>query len=436
MRRRGAAGACASNWVESAVICALAAAGSTPLAAHQRSTAASPPAAPHRRRQPSRTDAVVQEGNRQRGLLPAGGRRLAVLHRLHGHRQHAQHANPYVLQLIMDSLRYWVTEMHVDGFRFDLASTLARGLHEVDRLSAFFDLIQQDPVVSRVKLIAEPWDVGEGGYQVGNFPPQWAEWNGRYRDSVRDYWRGRRPDAGRDRVPRSPARATCTRRRAGDRTPASTSSPRTTDSRCATSSRYNEKHNEANGEDNNDGESHNRVLELRRRRPDRRSGDQRASRPPAAEPAGDAAAVAGRADAARRRRDRPHAAAATTTPTARTTRSRGTTGNTPTPRCYEFTSARSSPCGAATRLPAAAVLPRAQRSTASADHLAGSPRGDEMDDDAGSQHVLKTITVYLGGGSIEQGPRGEAVSDTNVLWLINGDHDANRPWRYARRSRG
>ena len=96
---------------------------------------------------------------------------------------------PHVLQLLMDSLRYWVLEMHVDGFRFDLAATLARELHEVDRLSAFFDLIQQDPVVSRVKLIAEPWDVGEGGYQVGNFPPLWSEWNGRYRDTVRDYWR-------------------------------------------------------------------------------------------------------------------------------------------------------------------------------------------------------------------------------------------------------
>ena len=98
--------------------------------------------------------------------------------------------DPHVLQLIMDSLRYWVTEMHVDGFRFDLAATLARELHDVDRLSAFFDLIQQDPVVSQVKLIAEPWDVGEGGYQVGNFPVLWTEWNGQYRDVVRDFWRG------------------------------------------------------------------------------------------------------------------------------------------------------------------------------------------------------------------------------------------------------
>ncbi|MDX6250743.1 MAG: isoamylase, partial [Kribbellaceae bacterium] len=98
--------------------------------------------------------------------------------------------HPHVLQLIMDSLRYWVTEMHVDGFRFDLAATLARQFHEVDRLSAFFDLVQQDPVVSQVKLIAEPWDVGDGGYQVGNFPPLWTEWNGKYRDTVRDFWRG------------------------------------------------------------------------------------------------------------------------------------------------------------------------------------------------------------------------------------------------------
>ncbi|HEX8429831.1 MAG TPA: alpha-amylase family glycosyl hydrolase, partial [Longimicrobium sp.] len=97
---------------------------------------------------------------------------------------------PQTLQMVMDSLRYWIQEMHVDGFRFDLASTLARELHEVNRLSSFFDVIHQDPVISQVKLIAEPWDVGDGGYQVGNFPVQWAEWNGKYRDTVRSYWRG------------------------------------------------------------------------------------------------------------------------------------------------------------------------------------------------------------------------------------------------------
>ena len=104
--------------------------------------------------------------------------------------------HPSVLRLIMDSLRYWVTECHVDGFRFDLASALARELYEVDRLSAFFDVIHQDPVLSQVKLIAEPWDVGPGGYQVGNFPVLWSEWNGIYRDTMRDFWRG----AGRDRA--------------------------------------------------------------------------------------------------------------------------------------------------------------------------------------------------------------------------------------------
>src|SRR5688572_30147425 len=98
--------------------------------------------------------------------------------------------HPRTLQLIMDSLRYWALEIGVDGFRFDLASALARELHEVDRLGSFFDIITQDPVIARLKLIAEPWDVGEGGYQVGNFPPLWSEWNGKYRDSVRDFWRG------------------------------------------------------------------------------------------------------------------------------------------------------------------------------------------------------------------------------------------------------
>ncbi len=116
-----------------------------------------------------------------------------------GNSLNARH--PHTLQLIMDSLRYWVTEMHVDGFRFDLASTLARELHDVDRLSAFFDLVQQDPIVSQVKLIAEPWDVGEGGYQVGNFPGLWTEWNGKYRDTVRDYWRGEPATLGGVRLP-------------------------------------------------------------------------------------------------------------------------------------------------------------------------------------------------------------------------------------------
>ena len=144
-------------------------------------------------------------------------------------------AHPSTLRLIMDSLRYWVIECHVDGFRFDLASALAREFHEVDRLSAFFDIIHQDPVLSQVKLIAEPWDVGEGGYQVGNFPVLWSEWNGIYRDTVRDFWRGAGAPSPRSRSA-SPARATSTSRTAASRSRRSTSSRRTTASRCATSS--------------------------------------------------------------------------------------------------------------------------------------------------------------------------------------------------------
>ncbi len=157
----------------------------------------------------------------------------------------------------MDSLRYWVLEMHVDGFRFDLASTLAREFYDVDRLSAFFDLVQQDPVVSQVKLIAEPWDVGEGGYQVGNFPGLWTEWNGKYRDTVRDYWRGEPATLGEfaSRLTGSSDLYEATGRRPG----ASINFVTCHDGfPLADLVSYNEKHNEANGEDNRDGESHNR----------------------------------------------------------------------------------------------------------------------------------------------------------------------------------
>ncbi len=165
--------------------------------------------------------------------------------------------NPNVLRLLMDSLRYWVEDMHVDGFRFDLASALARELHDVDRLGSFFDVIHQDPVISQVKLIAEPWDVGEGGYQVGGFPVGWAEWNGKYRDTVRDFWRG-----AESTLAEFASRLT------------GSSDLYSDDGRLPTASvnfitahdgftlhdlvSYNEKHNEANGEDNRDGESHNR----------------------------------------------------------------------------------------------------------------------------------------------------------------------------------
>ena len=165
--------------------------------------------------------------------------------------------SPHVLQLIMDSLRYWVLEMHVDGFRFDLAATLARQFHEVDKLSAFFDIIQQDPVISQVKLIAEPWDLGDGGYQVGNFPPLWTEWNGKYRDTVRDFWRGEPASLGEFA---SRLTGSSDLYAHSDRRP--TASINFVVAHDGFTLRdlvsYNEKHNEANGEGGNDGESHNR----------------------------------------------------------------------------------------------------------------------------------------------------------------------------------
>ena len=212
--------------------------------------------------------------------------------------------HPHTLQLIMDSLRYWVTEMHVDGFRFDLAASLARELHEVDRLSAFFDLIQQDPVVSQVKLIAEPWDVGEGGYQVGNFPP--CGRSGTASTATRSATSGaasRPPWASSP--PASPAAPTSTRAAAGTRRPASTSSPRTTASRCATwspttrsTTRPTARTTTTATDDNRswncgvEGETDDpEVLALRR--------------PPAAQLPGHAVPVAGRPDAAGRRRAGP-----------------------------------------------------------------------------------------------------------------------------------
>jgi isoamylase len=161
------------------------------------------------------------------------------------------------LRLIMDSLRYWVTEMHVDGFRFDLASALAREFHEVDRLSAFFDLVNQDPIVSQVKLIAEPWDVGEGGYQVGGFPPLWTEWNGKYRDTVRDFWRGEPASLGEFAFRFT---GSSDLYEADNRRPIASINFVTAHDGFTLNDlvSYNEKHNAANGEDNRDGESHNR----------------------------------------------------------------------------------------------------------------------------------------------------------------------------------
>jgi isoamylase len=164
---------------------------------------------------------------------------------------------PAVLRLIMDSLRYWILDMHVDGFRFDLAATLARELHEVDRLSAFFDIIHQDPVISQVKLIAEPWDIGEGGYQVGKFPVGWAEWNGKYRDCIRDYWRG-----ADSMLAEFAERFTGSSDlyKADYRRPTASINFVTAHDGFTLNDlvSYNEKHNDANGENNQDGDDHNR----------------------------------------------------------------------------------------------------------------------------------------------------------------------------------
>jgi glycogen operon protein len=169
--------------------------------------------------------------------------------------------HPHTLQLVMDSLRYWVTEMHIDGFRFDLAATLARELYDVDRLSAFFDIVHQDPILNRVKLIAEPWDVGMGGYQVGNFPVLWCEWNGKYRDVTRDYWRSQDSTLGE-----FAARLTGSSDLYQDdgRKPYASINFITAHDGFTLRDlvSYNEKHNEANGENNQDGESHNRSWNL------------------------------------------------------------------------------------------------------------------------------------------------------------------------------
>jgi isoamylase len=172
-----------------------------------------------------------------------------------GNSLNARH--PHALQLVMDSLRYWILEMHVDGFRFDLAAALARELHDVDRLSAFFDLVQQDPVVSQVKLIAEPWDVGEGGYQVGNFPALWTEWNGKYRDSVRDFWRGQ-PGTLPDFASRLSGSSDLYE--ASGRRPVASINFVTCHDGFPLEDlvSYNDKHNDANGEGNADGSDDNR----------------------------------------------------------------------------------------------------------------------------------------------------------------------------------
>ena len=233
--------------------------------------------------------------------------------------------HPSVLRLIMDSLRYWVIDCHVDGFRFDLASALARELYDVDRLSAFFDVIHQDPVLSQVKLIAEPWDLGPGGYQVGNFPVLWTEWNGLYRDTMRDVWRGQANVAAFA----SRFTGSSDLYESDGRHPSASINFITAHDgfTLADLVSYNQKHNEANLEDNRDGTDDNRSWNCGVEGPTDDPEITRAARAPAAQLPGHAAALPGRADAARPATRSAARSAATTTPGARTTRSRGSTGS-------------------------------------------------------------------------------------------------------------
>ena len=323
----------------------------------------------------------------------------------------------------MDSLRYWVLEMHVDGFRFDLASALARELHEVDRLGAFFDIIHQDPVLSQVKLIAEPWDLGEGGYQVGNFPPGWTEWNGKYRDTVRDYWQGRDGRSAELAYPPDRLQRPLRARRAGAPRPASTSSPPTTASPCATWSATTQKHNEANGEDNRDGTDDNLQLELRRRRADRRpwrscrcgSGRSATSWPRCCSPRACRCCSPATSWGAPSR--------ATTTPTARTTRSPGSTGTRASlgQRLHAFVRRL-------IRLRMAHPIFRRRRffegceigDSGAKDILWLKPDGEEMDTESWNAPGTRAIGAFLNGlGLGEMDRRGHLLDDDNFLLLLN-----------------
>ena len=212
---------------------------------------------PHRRGEPERPDALLRGvDNASYYFLSPDSPRHYMDFTGCGNSPRMQH--PRVLQLIMDSLRYWVEEMHVDGFRFDLAPTLARELAEVDKLGSFFDIIHQDPVLSRVKLIAEPWDIGPGGYMVGNFPIGWTEWNGEYRDAVRSFWAGH--DVPTDRLAHRLTGSGDLYERTGRRPYASINFVTCHDGftlRDLVS--YERKHNEANGEGNQDGHNDNRT---------------------------------------------------------------------------------------------------------------------------------------------------------------------------------
>ena len=333
--------------------------------------------------------------------------------------------HPSVLRLIMDSLRYWVIDCHVDGFRFDLASALAREFYDVDRLSAFFDIIHQDPVLSQVKLIAEPWDVGPGGYQVGNFPVLWTEWNGLYRDTMRDFWRG---EAG---VAEFASRFTGSSDlyQADGRQPFASINFVTAHDGFTLRDlvSYNEKHNEANLEGNQDGTDDNRSWNCGVEGPTDDPASERAARAPAAELPHDAASSrrACRCCSAATSSAAPRAA--TTTPGARTTRSPGSTGSRRgRQRLLEFTRRlialrRAHPVfrrtkflagrgGPGSGLPGRLVVPPRRP----ADDAARLAAGD-----------ARSIGVFLNGQEIQEvDAHGEPIVDDSFLLLFNAHYEA------------
>ena len=344
-------------------------------------------------------------------------------------------SSPPVLQLIMDSLRYWVLEMHVDGFRFDLAAALAREFHEVDRLSAFFDLVQQDPVVSQVKLIAEPWDLGDGGYQVGNFPPLWTEWNGRYRDAVRDFWRGRPATLG-DFASRLTGSADLYA--SDNRHPiASVNFVTCHDGfTMADLVSYDRKRNEANGDGNADGTDDNRswncgaegrthdpaVLALRARQQRNLLATLLLSQGVPMLLAGD---ELGRSQLGNNNAycqdnelswvhwpDHKHAAGA---PAAEENHEMTGTGSRLVPFVRQLIQLRA-------RHP---VFRRRRFFTGPVDIGWLTPAGTAMTDGDWAAHFARSVMVVLNGSAIaEPGPRGEPVTDASFLLLFNAaEHD-------------
>ena len=334
--------------------------------------------------------------------------------------------HPRVLQLIMDSLRYWVLDMHVDGFRFDLASTLARELFEVDQLGAFFDIIHQDPVLSQVKLIAEPWDVGEGGYQVGNFPVLWTEWNGKYRDCVRRFWKG---DGGT--VAEFATRlAGCSDLYAAER-PAAVRQhqlrhlPRRLHAARSGQLQRQAQRGQRRGQQGR--RQRQQQLELRRRRADRRPEILRPARAAEAQLDGHAVLVAGRADAAGGRRVEPHAEGqqqrllpgqradlaelgagrgATGVPGVRPARRRGSGGNSRSSSGGKFFQGRSI------------------RGSEIKDLSWFDPAGQEMSDEDWNAGFVKCLGVRLAGDLIgDLDERGEPIVGETLLLLLNAHHE-------------